>query len=488
MYNDKPLIHLFKTHGCYYVYDVNKNYIITTTKQAWDMLQKMLSQTITEKECSAEEKEALKEINKLKKQGLLSAKRIIEVQHGATELLPYILNNRISTMTLQVTQQCNLRCEYCIYSGAYENRHHSNKKMSIETAKKAIDFALSRSKDTNEFHLGFYGGEPLLEFQFVKTCMEYTLERGQGKEITFGLTTNGTILTEEIMDYFAEHKVQMLISLDGPYEIHNKNRRFAANNIGTFDAIIKNIEILKMRHPEYSNKIMFNAVLDPEDGFKCTNEFFTTFEAIKDSYCKGGTYSTINLKDDKEVDFNVDYYKEIQYEYFKFFLFADKRLDSKYTSKLVTDYYTYTKEMLYKNRYISESLSDMEHHSGPCLPGIKKLFIDVDGNIYPCEKVNEQSEALKMGHIDSGIDIAKVSNIINVGRLTKESCINCWAFRYCKICAVAADDGTKLSKEAKLKHCENTRLDAHQMLLDYCVLRELGHDFNRADAINLYEF
>jgi uncharacterized protein len=488
MYNDKPFIYLFKTFGSCYAYDVNTNNIITITRQVWDMLQRISKETITEDNCSAEEKKALMEINKLRGQGLLSSKRIIDVEHGSTEILPYILNNRINTVTLQVTQQCNLRCEYCVYSGAYENRHHENKKMSMETAKKAIDLVLNRSKDTNDFHLAFYGGEPLLDFEFIKECMEYIKLRGQGKSISYGLTTNGTLLTEEIMDYFAEHKVQMLISLDGPYEIHNKNRKFAGNNKGTFDTVINNVEKLKVRHPEYAKMIMFNAVLDPENGFGCTNEFFTTFEVIKDSYSRASTYSTMNLKDESKVQFNQDYYKEIQYEYFKFFLFADKKLDEKYTSKLVTEYYSYTKDTLYKTRHITDSLPDVVHHSGPCMPGIKKLFVNVDGNIYPCERINENTEPLRIGHVDAGIDVNKVSDMINIGKLTKESCRNCWAIRYCKICAVAADDGTKLSKEAKLKHCEKTREDTITMLLDYCVLREVGHDFTKKDIVDLYEF
>ncbi len=71
----------------------------------------------------------------------------------------------MKTMILQVTQRCNLRCEYCIYSGDYKNRSHTNKDMPWESARQAIDYFIAHSRDTNPIMLAFYGGEPLLNMK-----------------------------------------------------------------------------------------------------------------------------------------------------------------------------------------------------------------------------------------------------------------------------------------------------------------------------------
>jgi organic radical activating enzyme len=100
-------------------------------------------------------------------------------------------------MILQVTQQCNLRCQYCAYSGAYYNRTHNSARMSFETAKRAIDFLLARSHESDHVHVGFYGGEPLLEFDLIKRCVDYVKKSVEGRSITFGITTNATLLNDE---------------------------------------------------------------------------------------------------------------------------------------------------------------------------------------------------------------------------------------------------------------------------------------------------
>ena len=84
-----------------------------------------------------------------------------------------------------MTQQCNLRCEYCAYSGIYDNRTHSNKRMSFETAKKSIDFFLDHSRDSESIAFGFYGGEPLLEASLIEKCIDYINKNVEGKEVNY---------------------------------------------------------------------------------------------------------------------------------------------------------------------------------------------------------------------------------------------------------------------------------------------------------------
>lgn len=112
-------------------------------------------------------------VEDLKNNGYLSSNRVKETEHPATELLPYYINNKINFITLQITQNCNLRCSYCVYSGKYKNRAHSQKTMSKETAQKAIDYYISHSRDTKNLSIGFYGGEPLLCIDMIEYCVDY---------------------------------------------------------------------------------------------------------------------------------------------------------------------------------------------------------------------------------------------------------------------------------------------------------------------------
>lgn len=183
-------------------------------------------------------------INKYKKLGVFVDNPVKLIEHPNTEIIEYLAKYHCKQLTLQVTQQCNLRCEYCAYSGMYENRVHSNKKMTFETAKKAIDFFIEHSRETKQLSFGFYGGEPLLMFPLIKQCMEYIEDSIEGKEILYSITTNGTLLNDEIVDFFAEHNVFLSISLDGAKKDHDRHRKFVSGE-GSFDLIMNNIERLK---------------------------------------------------------------------------------------------------------------------------------------------------------------------------------------------------------------------------------------------------
>lgn len=101
------------------------------------------------------------------KSGLLRETAIEEIEHPETENLHLLAEHYMGNLILQVTQQCNLRCKYCAYSGNYYNRSHTSNRMDFETAKKAIDFYLKRSEKADQLALSFYGGEPLLEFGYI---------------------------------------------------------------------------------------------------------------------------------------------------------------------------------------------------------------------------------------------------------------------------------------------------------------------------------
>ncbi len=469
----KPFIYQFRTLGRHYIFDVNTNRIINVSREVYNYLDGKADEIQPSSQA---------EINKMVNAGFLSDKRIKEILHPASNNLEYILDSALEKITLQVTQQCNLRCGYCIYSGDhYKNRTHQSKKMSFDMAKRGIDHLIAHSQDSNKLNIGFYGGEPLLEFELIKSCVAYAKEKAEGKEVSFSITTNATLLTEEIIDYLSENNIMLTISLDGPREIHNRHRRFAGNGAGSFDKIIKDMENLRKKYPGYFEKIFFNIVLDPTSDFKCVSEFFLNYDAVKDSNQLANLPSTQYSKASIEV--NENFSEEYGYEFFKVFLYKLGRLEKKYVSNLNLSYFERLKSHYHDKRTPSSGFFDYGHPGGPCIPGQMRLFMDVDGVFYPCERISEASNVMKIGSLDEGFDIGKCLQILNIGKITEQSCKNCWAFRYCTQCAAFADDTKSLTPEKRLMHCEDVRRDVGDYFRNYCTLLELGYDFDGEDPV-----
>ncbi|MBN2534945.1 MAG: Cys-rich peptide radical SAM maturase CcpM [Spirochaetales bacterium] len=461
----KPFIHLFRTPGGYYLYDVNKNAILKLEPEVYAFLNG-----------NSNGKNEIKEkIKKLKEKGFLSVKRADIIEHPSHEILEDLLKHNLSMVTLQVTQQCNLRCDYCAYSGGYFNREHNNRRMPVDIARRGIDFLLEHSRDKEIVSVGFYGGEPLLEFDLIKECIHYTEKRGEGKNIVFNITTNGTLLDREKIAYMAEHDVYIMVSLDGPQFMHDRHRKYAHGNRGSFEKVMSNLRLIQEIYPAYTDKIKLSLVLDPQANFSCVNDFFISYDLVKDL----DLFPTIiNNRYSKTTHTPSDEYMvETRYELFKIYLSRLNRLADRYTSKIINEYMNKLGTDLYRNRKITSCITEKVHHSGPCIPGVQRFFIDTNGRFFPCERVSEESGVMVIGSIDSGFNTDKIRQLLNIGKLTEESCKNCWAFRFCDQCAANADDLTQLSAQMKAGFCIRSRFSAEERFKDYCTLKELGYDF-----------
>lgn len=208
------------------------------------------------------------------KSGLLRETAIEEIEHPETENLHLLAEHYMGNLILQVTQQCNLRCKYCAYSGNYYNRSHTSNRMDFETAKKAIDFYLKRSEKADQLALSFYGGEPLLEFELIKKCVSYILQRKGDKKILFTMTTNGTLMTEDVIEFLVKYEFNLMISLDGDKKSHDINRRFKTGK-GSFDIILENLSRLKAYNEEYYSKVLFNCVISSSSDLENIYRFYS---------------------------------------------------------------------------------------------------------------------------------------------------------------------------------------------------------------------
>ena len=117
-------------------------------------------------------------------------------------------------------------------------------------------------------------------------------------------------------------------------------------------------------------------------------------------------------------------------------------------------YMIFLQEILKKKNPIM----DRYHPNGACIPGIGRMLIDVNGNIYPCEKTIE-SEVTCIGNIEEGFDLKKIILIQNIAKITEKDCTHCWALRFCKscICHCADSEKNEISYELKHSHCESEK-------------------------------
>ena len=153
--------------------------------------------------------------------------------------------------------------------------------------------------------------------------------------------------------------------------------------------------------------------------------------------------------------------------------YSAKASDSERVSKVVESYYLQIKTV-YAQRKMSSFVEDFSHPGGPCIPGTHKLFVNVKGDFYPCEKVCECSADTIIGNIDKGFDLDKAETLLNVGKLTEEQCRDCWCAKYCYICTAHLDQGDGLSRELKQKHCAGVRKSIENDFKDYCLLHEMS--------------
>lgn len=478
---NKPIIQLFKTINQYYLLDGVKCEILPISEESFWYLNGVLN----EKDEFAIEDLPNEELKQLHLNGYLATKSNVEkVQHAYTNYLPYFMQRKINKITLQVTQKCNFRCKYCIYSEETnkKQRSHSQESMSLETAKEAIDFLLDHSIDSQEIHIGFYGGEPLLAFDLIKDVVAYAEKVFKGKKVLYNMTSNGTLLDEEKINFLTEHDFNLMISLDGPKEINDLNRVYPDGS-GTYDSIMQKIHLIQEKNPDYADKLSISMVMDPSNDFDCINSITLEGKEFKPLNLNATIIDT-DYDYDNPLNYSEDYIWKLEYNVFLAFMSYWGRYPIEKISSISRTMIQRTLNDLYKFEE-APSIKTCDVPSGPCIPGQMRLFSDINGNLFPCERVSETSEAMKIGSLKDGFDLQQINYLLNFSQLTEEQCKNCWAFRYCNQCAKKADDGTReLSKDLKLNHCRDTKASAYSEIMQYLIMKEIPEYYGNQVRMN----
>lgn len=470
-----PFVPFQTKPNLYYVYDMNKNSIYKIKQHHFKALNNIFEGRTKENDITV--------LQDFHKRGLLLQSPLTHIQHPASEGLEYQLDRCLSSITFQMSQNCNLRCGYCPYSSSeiYNNRSHSSLNMNGDTLKKGIDFLIKHSKDVPHLHIAFYGGEPLIMKDLIVAAIEYAQNTIKGKEVSFGMTTNGTLLDDQFVRRICNYNISIMISLDGPEETHNQNRVFV-NGRGSYKSVYQNIENIRENYPELYDNLKFNTVISPDSNFE---EIFDYFR-IGDGICDLSKTSLNTLSQNyTEAEFNYgeDYFQERNYEQLKAYLLLLGKLKNEPIKSHKSDI-----ETIYSYSELFSAINETpkrSHPGGTCVPGLKKLFVDVHGNFFPCERIDENSPLMKMGNLNDGFNINKVREILNVGVVTEENCKNCWAFHCCSICPAAADNGKDehYSESYKLSKCNRVKAAALENLKNYVMMREFNYPFNREEIL-----
>lgn len=470
---ERPNIHIMELYGKYFFYDVNTNSILSISLEVCKYLLDLLKGKFYEVPLEIQE-----EWEYLIQQGYLKPVKVnARIEHYETAILKNLYENNLNTVILQVTQNCNLRCEYCVYSGSYINRVHNNKRMPLEVAKAAILFLAQNSKNSKTISIGFYGGEPLLEFELIQNVVEYAEQLFSGRKVMFNMTTNATLLNMDKARYLYEKKFNITVSLDGPRNIHDSNRIFANSNKGTFDTVMANLEEIRRELPSFCETIGFNAVIDLKQNVSCTSEFFLKYDTVKNMNVSANQVNPISKKEDEEI--NPELLAVSYYEIFKTYLYACRKDMFREFKPTLYGSEVIALKQSFKDRFIGhEPDTQTVSPGGQCLPGIQRFFITVDGKFFPCERVDEESDELCIGDLTNGFDLEAAKRILNVAQITADECKKCWCSKLCYQCVAKAGETGSIESESRIKWCAETKLSVENNIKNYIILKKYGCRFD----------
>lgn len=464
----------------HYYFDAGTGKVISCTLEEKNFIEDVLNETISlekAKEINAEFKEFLNKEN-------LFADYKWSFAIPSKEEYRELVEDHCRQIVLELTEACNLRCGYCIYNEHHPNfRGYSGKCMSFETAKKSIDLLLHNYKG-EEFALSFYGGEPLMNFSLLRKCIEYARRAYPSVKMSYSFTTNLTLLTQEMVQYFASlENIEILCSLDGPQEIHDKYRTDVSGN-GTYEKAIQNFKILikDFYNLEKKRILMINCVMVPPYTKKKLRDlyrfFYETLETPKEIICNYSYVDLGNMKIDETSGEQEDQKAKISpLEEWAAEDFLQKKENSEFFRLINLELYRVA-----NRARVEDGVIDSGFLHGNCIPGKRRMYVTVDGNFKTCEKVGNLPF---LGNCKTGFDYDKSYKfyIEDYAKYYESKCNNCWARNMCGVCYdnVIAIDSDIPYKTGRV--CQASRKLVREMFINYYRLFEKDKE-GLAKAVN----
>ena len=320
----------------------------------------------------------------------------------------------VKALCLHMAHDCNLRCRYCFAGdGTYNVNDIDKGLMPLEVGKKALDFLIANSGVRRNLEVDFFGGEPMLNFETVKALVSYgrMREKETGKKFRFTLTTNGALLTDEANLYINEHFDNVVLSLDGRPEVHDR---------------------MRIKH----------------DGSGSYAQIYPKIKALADSrshekYYVRGTFTRHNQDFAADVMHLADVgFKHISVEPVVAPQEADYSLREQDLPVLFAEYEKLAESLLERERggqgvYFFHFEMDLD--GGPCLAkrvtgcgaGSEYLAVTPSGQLYPCHQF-VGDEKFRLGDLDTGVvKLDMIAEFSQCHVFAKPECASCWARYYC---------------------------------------------------------
>ena len=317
----------------------------------------------------------------------------------------------IKALCLHIAHTCNLNCSYCFAS---QGKYHGERSvMSFEVGKRALDFLVENSGTRHNLEVDFFGGEPLMNFQVVKDLVAYarSIEKEKGKNFRFTLTTNGVLLDEDVMDFANREMHNVVLSLDGRKEVHDRYRVDYAGN-GSWDSIVPKFqEFVKKRGGKdyYIRGTFTHANPDFLEDIRTMLDLGFTELSMEPVVCPPGDAAALT---DADLPILFDQYEKL----------AALLLERDKEGKPFT-FYHYMIDLA----------------GGPCIykrisgcgSGTEYMAVTPWGDLYPCHQFVGE-EAFCLGNIYEGVtnpDAQAKFAACNV--YAKPECADCWARLWC---------------------------------------------------------
>ena len=317
----------------------------------------------------------------------------------------------VKALCLHVAHTCNLNCEYCFASqGKYQGERAI---MSLEVGKRALDFLIENSKGRRNLEVDFFGGEPLMNFDMIKELVAYARKREKesGKNFRFTLTTNGLLIDDDVIDFANREMSNVVLSLDGRKEIHDRYRVDYAGN-GSWERIV----------PKFQKLVK-------ERGGK--------------NYYMRGTFTHANPDFLKDIEEMLSLgFKELSMEPVVCAP-SDASALTDEDLPIVLDQYEKLAELMLKKHREGDPFTFYHYmidlKGGPCIykrvsgcgSGTEYMAVTPWGDLYPCHQF-VGDEKFKLGDIWSGVtNTEKQGEFAACNVYSRPECSNCWAKLYC---------------------------------------------------------
>lgn len=293
-----------------------------------------------------------------------------------------------------ITSDCNLNCIYC-----YEGNDKKHKVMSKEVIEKAIDLIIKNMEQTydKELKIEVHGGEPFLEFDIMKYLVETVKEKVKNKniEISFGCTTNATLLNEERINFIVKELNNFTVSLDGKCNTQNYSRPFK-NGAGTHDIVEKNVKDLLKLLPYLRVRLTFNHIT--------VSNLFDNVKYLIDL----GIKYIVPVRDFYDNEFSNEDFSVLKEQLIQIKEYSSKHDDAK----------------------IGLLDTSQVKKLGKCSGGITSFNIDPSGDISPCTLTVGNDEFI-IGNVHDGININKRNELLSYSDIKNKECIGCDLYSYC---------------------------------------------------------